>query len=122
MYWGWRWSPGLPQNRWQQNIHAGILESIQASMKLETFHALSTPLNVYKVLLNNSRLELFPGESGAIPPFLVSMLMYPRPIASLTGHPDVLMEPTRIILECKVDVLMIGGNHHIATKRLVLMS
>jgi hypothetical protein len=54
--------------------------------------------------------------------FLVSMLMYPRPIASLTGHPDVLMEPTQIILECKVDVLMFGGRHHIATKRLVLMS
>ena len=120
MYWRWRWSPGLPQNRWQQNIHAGILDQIQVSMEL-CKHCL-LPLSVYKVLLNNFRLALFPGELGAIPPFLVSMLMYPRPIASLTGHPDVLMEPTRIILECKVDVLMIGGRHHIATKRLVLMS
>ena len=80
------------------------------------------PLSVYKVLLNNSRLALFPGESGAIPPFLVSMLMYPRPIASLTGHLDALMEPKRIILECKVDVLMIGVKHHIATRKLASMS
>ena len=106
----------MPQDRWQQNIHAGTLESIQICEKCLVL------FSVYKVLMNNSRLALCPGESGAIPPFLVSMLMYPRPIASLTGHPDVLMELTRIILECKVDVLMIGGRHHIATKKLVLMS